>query len=80
MIVTREALEEIVTRLAALPAAQRSSIPGVKPARADLILAGAVVVEGALRAGGFDALEATEAGRARESSSSATSRRAAPCS
>lgn len=62
MIVTREALEEIVTRLAALPAAQRSSIPGVKPARADLILAGAVVVEGALRAGGFDALEATEAG------------------
>ena len=62
MIVTREALEEIVARLAALPAAQRSSIPGVKPARADLILAGAVVVEGALRAGGFDALEATEAG------------------
>ncbi len=62
MIVTREALEEIVARLAALPAAQRSSIPGVKPARADLILAGAVVIEGALRAGGFDALEATEAG------------------
>jgi exopolyphosphatase/guanosine-5'-triphosphate,3'-diphosphate pyrophosphatase len=62
MVVTREALEEIVARLAALPAAQRSSIPGVKPARADLILAGAVVVEGALRAGGFEALEATEAG------------------
>jgi exopolyphosphatase/guanosine-5'-triphosphate,3'-diphosphate pyrophosphatase len=62
MIVTREALEEIVTRLAALPAAQRSSVPGVKPARADLILAGAVVIEGALKAGGFDALEATEAG------------------
>jgi exopolyphosphatase/guanosine-5'-triphosphate,3'-diphosphate pyrophosphatase len=62
MIVTVEALEEIVARLAALPVAERSSVPGVKPARADLILAGAVVVEGMLRVGGFEALEATEAG------------------
>jgi exopolyphosphatase / guanosine-5'-triphosphate,3'-diphosphate pyrophosphatase len=62
MVVTREALEEIVERLAALAPAQRAGVPGVKPTRADLILAGAVVVEGALRAGGFDALEATEAG------------------
>ncbi len=62
MTVTREALGEIVERLAALAPAQRASVPGVKPARADLILAGAVVVEGALQAGGFDALEATEAG------------------
>jgi exopolyphosphatase/guanosine-5'-triphosphate,3'-diphosphate pyrophosphatase len=62
MVVTREALGEIVERLAALPPAQRAGVPGVKPARADLILAGAVVVEGALRAGGFDALEVTEAG------------------
>ncbi len=62
MTVTREALREIVERLAALPPAERASVPGVKPARADLILAGAVVVEGALRAGGFEALEATEAG------------------
>ncbi len=62
MTVTREALGEIIERLAALAPSQRASVPGVKPARADLILAGAVVVEGALRAGGFDALEATEAG------------------
>jgi exopolyphosphatase / guanosine-5'-triphosphate,3'-diphosphate pyrophosphatase len=62
MTVTREALREIIERLAALAPAERASVPGVKPARADLILAGAVVVEGALRAGGFDALEATEAG------------------
>ncbi len=60
--VTREALKEIIERLAALAPSERASVPGVKPARADLILAGAVVVEGALRAGGFDALEATEAG------------------
>ena len=62
MTVTREALHEIIERLAALAPSERASVPGVKPARADLILAGAVVVEGALRAGGFDALEATEAG------------------
>jgi exopolyphosphatase / guanosine-5'-triphosphate,3'-diphosphate pyrophosphatase len=62
MTVSREALGEIIERLAALAPAQRANVPAVKPARADLILAGAIVVEGALRAGGFDALEATEAG------------------
>ncbi len=62
MVIELPALDELVERLAALPAAERASVPGVKPARADLILAGAVVVRGALRAGGFDALETTEAG------------------
>jgi exopolyphosphatase / guanosine-5'-triphosphate,3'-diphosphate pyrophosphatase len=62
MVIEREALDELVQRLASLPASERSSIPGVKPARADLILAGAVVVQGVLRAGGFDGLETTEAG------------------
>jgi exopolyphosphatase / guanosine-5'-triphosphate,3'-diphosphate pyrophosphatase len=62
MVVAREALEELVARLAALPASERATVPGIKPARADLILAGAVVVQGVLRAGGFDALETTEAG------------------
>jgi len=62
MLVQREALDELVARLAALPAAERASVPGIKPARADLILAGALVVQGVLRAGGFQALETTEAG------------------
>ncbi|HXR28193.1 MAG TPA: Ppx/GppA phosphatase family protein [Solirubrobacteraceae bacterium] len=62
MIIERDALDEIVERLASLPASERSSVPGVKPARADLILAGAVVVQGVLKAGGFDRLETTEAG------------------
>jgi exopolyphosphatase / guanosine-5'-triphosphate,3'-diphosphate pyrophosphatase len=61
-IVSSVALEELVERLAALPVSQRSSVPGIKPARADLILAGAIVVQGALLAGGFDSLEVTEAG------------------
>jgi len=62
MVIERKALDELTQRLAALPAAERSSIPGIKPARADLILAGAVVVQGVLQAGGFDGLETTEAG------------------
>ncbi len=62
MVVEAEALEELVQRLAALPATQRASVPGIKPARADLILAGALVVQGVLQAGGFEALETTEAG------------------
>jgi exopolyphosphatase/guanosine-5'-triphosphate,3'-diphosphate pyrophosphatase len=62
MVIGREALDELVGRLAALPAAQRSSVPGIKPARADVILAGAVVLQGVLQAGGFDGLEVTEAG------------------
>jgi exopolyphosphatase / guanosine-5'-triphosphate,3'-diphosphate pyrophosphatase len=62
MLISGEALDELVGRLAALPASQRSSVPGIKPARADLILAGAIVVQGVLLAGGFDGLEVTEAG------------------
>lgn len=61
-IVKREVLDELVQRLAELPAAQRSSVPGIKPARADVILAGAIAVQGALQAGGFEQLEVTEAG------------------
>lgn len=61
-VVSAEILEELVLRLAALPASQRSAVPGIKPARADLILAGAIVVQGVLLAGGFQELEVTEAG------------------
>ena len=59
---TREALGGLVERLAELPAAERSSIRGIKDGRADLILAGALVVEAVLDAGGFEAVEVTEAG------------------
>jgi exopolyphosphatase/guanosine-5'-triphosphate,3'-diphosphate pyrophosphatase len=61
-LIERDVLDELVARLAALPASERASVPGVKPARADLILAGAVVVQGVLAAGGFEGMETTEAG------------------
>ncbi|HUR86046.1 MAG TPA: hypothetical protein VMY78_11930 [Solirubrobacteraceae bacterium] len=42
--IRREALHALIKRLAHLPASERSTIKGIKPARADLILAGAIVV------------------------------------
>ena len=61
-VLTREALDGLVDDLAALPAAERGRVPGVKPARGDVILAGAVVLQAVLEAGGFDGIEVTEAG------------------
>ncbi len=52
----------MIARLAALPAAERSRVPGIKPARADIVLAGALVIGGVMRAGGFERLEVTGAG------------------
>ena len=60
--VTRAAVDSLVDELADLPASERASVPGIKPNRSDVILAGAVVVQGVMEAGGFDALEASEAG------------------
>ena len=53
MVIERGALEELVARLAALPARERASVPGIKPARADLILAGALVVHAVLLGSGL---------------------------
>src|SRR5215210_6946117 len=51
--ITRGALDDLVDRLAGLPASERASVPGIKAARGDLILAGAVVVQSVMEAGGF---------------------------
>jgi len=56
------ALDDLIERLAALPAAERSRVPGIKPARADIVLAGALVIQGVMRAGEFATLEVTGAG------------------
>lgn len=42
--------------------AERARVPGIKPARADLILAGAIVVQTVMQTGGFAELEVTEEG------------------
>ena len=61
-VTERAALDDLVDTLAALPVAARRDVPGVKPARADLILAGAIVVQTVLEVGGFSGIETTEAG------------------
>src|SRR3954447_14764315 len=60
--VSREALGELIERFAGLDPAERGEIPGIKVSRGDLILAGALVIDSVLEAGGFDGFEATEAG------------------
>lgn len=57
--VTRDALGALIERFASGPPAD---VPGIKAARGDLILAGALVVDGVMEAGDFEAFEATEAG------------------
>ncbi|MGH2873827.1 MAG: HD domain-containing protein [Solirubrobacteraceae bacterium] len=60
-VIVPEMLSQLVAQLAALPVVQRR-LPGIKPARADIILASAVVLDTVVTLGGFDGLEATEAG------------------
>jgi exopolyphosphatase/guanosine-5'-triphosphate,3'-diphosphate pyrophosphatase len=60
--IAHDDLAALVRRLAALTPAERRRVPGIKPERGDLILAGAAVIETVLDAGGFEALEVTEAG------------------
>jgi exopolyphosphatase / guanosine-5'-triphosphate,3'-diphosphate pyrophosphatase len=61
-VIERTVLEDLIARLAELPASERSRVPGIKPARADIVLAGALVIDTVMRAGGFTALEVTGAG------------------
>ena len=58
----RDALAELVDEMSSRAPRKRSGIPGIKPGRADIILAAALVVEEVMDAGGYDVLEATEWG------------------
>jgi exopolyphosphatase/guanosine-5'-triphosphate,3'-diphosphate pyrophosphatase len=58
----RETLDDLVETFAERTPAERRKVPGIKPERGDLILAGAVVVQTVMEVGGFDAMEVTEAG------------------
>jgi exopolyphosphatase/guanosine-5'-triphosphate,3'-diphosphate pyrophosphatase len=61
-VLTTDALDELVRTLAALPAEKRGGVPGIKPGRGDIILAGALVIQTVLEIGGFEGIEVTEAG------------------
>jgi exopolyphosphatase/guanosine-5'-triphosphate,3'-diphosphate pyrophosphatase len=61
-VLARETLAEMVADLAEMTPDERARVPGIKPERGDLILAGAAVIEAVLDGGEFGALEVTEAG------------------
>jgi exopolyphosphatase/guanosine-5'-triphosphate,3'-diphosphate pyrophosphatase len=61
-VITREAIGELVRRLAAMPPSERGNVPGIKPGRGDIILAAALVIETVLELGDFEGIETTEAG------------------
>jgi exopolyphosphatase / guanosine-5'-triphosphate,3'-diphosphate pyrophosphatase len=58
----RTQVEGLVERLAALPLAARARLPGMEPKRADVIVAGAVVVAEAMALTGFDELTVSDRG------------------
>src|SRR4051794_8129649 len=60
--ITRSALGELIETFSEMTAAERADVPGIKAARGDLILAGALVIDTVMEAGGFGMLEATDAG------------------
>jgi exopolyphosphatase/guanosine-5'-triphosphate,3'-diphosphate pyrophosphatase len=55
-------VEALVARLAALPVRARAALPGMEPKRADVILAGALVVAEAMHRTGFDRLTVSDRG------------------
>ncbi|GAC1438132.1 MAG: Ppx/GppA phosphatase family protein [Solirubrobacteraceae bacterium] len=56
------ALDALVDDLAGRPPAKRAAIPGIKPGRGPVILAGAVVLQAVLEVAGAPSIEVTEAG------------------
>jgi exopolyphosphatase/guanosine-5'-triphosphate,3'-diphosphate pyrophosphatase len=60
--ITRAAIGELVSELAALPASERGTVPGIKPGRGDIILAAALTLETVMTIGKFGGMEVTEAG------------------
>lgn len=59
---TRIQLEQLVDRLCTLPLAERRTLPGLQPKRADVIPAGALILLEALRALGLDQCRVSDRG------------------
>jgi len=60
--ITRDALASLISDFEDMTPSERGKVAGIKAERGDLILAGALVIEAVMEAGGFSDLEATEAG------------------
>lgn len=60
--ISSKRMSQLVNDIAAIPVAQRHKIKGLKPARADVILAAAVVIETVMKIGKFELIEATDFG------------------
>jgi len=61
-LLERDALEELIEELASRGAAERANVGGIKPGRASVILAGAIVIAAAMEAAGAERIEVTHAG------------------
>lgn len=59
---SRQRIETFARELASLPLARRRQVPGLEPARADVIVAGALVCLGAMEALGFSDLTVSDGG------------------
>ena len=59
-VLTREAVEDLLARLAAMPLDERRRLPAFDPDRAPVIVAGATIVREVLRRYDLDAIEASE--------------------
>jgi exopolyphosphatase/guanosine-5'-triphosphate,3'-diphosphate pyrophosphatase len=59
---TLSEVEAVLLRISPLTIAERAALPGMEPRRADVILAGGVVVAEAMRRTGFDALTVSDRG------------------
>jgi exopolyphosphatase/guanosine-5'-triphosphate,3'-diphosphate pyrophosphatase len=55
-------IDALVARLASTPLAERRRLPGMEPKRADVIVAGGIVVAEAMRLTGFDRLTVSDRG------------------
>jgi exopolyphosphatase/guanosine-5'-triphosphate,3'-diphosphate pyrophosphatase len=61
-LLERDELEDLIDEIAARRASDRAQIEGIKPGRAGVILAGAIVIAAAMEAAGVDRIEVTHAG------------------
>ena len=59
---TRVRVAQLLDRLASLPVADRRRVPGLEPARADIIVAGVVICLAAMDSLGFSALTVSDGG------------------